>query len=181
MSWKSARSGEQKPVRTQRRMKAKIFCLSLANPHQALDAYMSFATATARKTSCSEWSHNPCLRRTCSAYRVAGSVTPRRCWLWLPLLQQLVIHYLQVEVENGKLGPMHVHRSFTASNRNCLSLSLFLSRSLWLLVVCCRLFSSARVLLCYFHHVLLVIRTSAAVAPSSSGVRIFDIYVHSVP
>ena len=42
-SWKSARSGEQKPVRIQRRMKAKIFCLSLAleNPHQALDAYMS--------------------------------------------------------------------------------------------------------------------------------------------
>ena len=32
-------------------MKAKIFCLSLAleNPHQALDAYMSFATATALK------------------------------------------------------------------------------------------------------------------------------------
>jgi len=36
----SARSVEQKPVRMQRRMKAKIFCLSLAleNPHQALDA-----------------------------------------------------------------------------------------------------------------------------------------------
>ena len=30
-------------------MKARIFCLSLAldNPHQALDAYMSFATAIA--------------------------------------------------------------------------------------------------------------------------------------
>jgi len=38
----SARSGEQKPVRMQRRIKAKIFCLSLVleNPHQALDAYM---------------------------------------------------------------------------------------------------------------------------------------------
>ena len=56
----------------QRRMKAKIFCLSFAleNPHQALDAYMSFVTATARKISCSESSHNPCLRRTRSAYRV---------------------------------------------------------------------------------------------------------------
>ena len=50
----------------QRRMKAKIFSLSsaLENPHQALDAYMSFATATARKISCSESSHKPCLRRT---------------------------------------------------------------------------------------------------------------------
>jgi len=38
-SWKLARSGEQKPVRMQRQMKAEIFCLSLAleNPHQALD------------------------------------------------------------------------------------------------------------------------------------------------
>ena len=68
----SARSGEQKPVRMQRRMKAKIFCLSLENPHQALDAYMSFATATARKTSSSESSHNPCLRKTRSAYRVCA-------------------------------------------------------------------------------------------------------------
>jgi len=36
-------------------MKAKIFCLSLAleNPHQVLDAYMSFATATVRKISLS--------------------------------------------------------------------------------------------------------------------------------
>jgi len=33
----------------------------LENPHQALDAYMSFATATAHKISCSESSHNPCL------------------------------------------------------------------------------------------------------------------------
>jgi len=43
----------------QRRMKARILCLSLAleNPHQALDAYMNFATATARKISCSESSH----------------------------------------------------------------------------------------------------------------------------
>jgi len=37
-----------------------------------LDAYMSFATATARKISCSESSHNPCLRRTRSAYRVCA-------------------------------------------------------------------------------------------------------------
>jgi len=37
-------------------MKAKIFCLSLAleNHHQALDACTRFATATARKISCSE-------------------------------------------------------------------------------------------------------------------------------
>ena len=44
----------------QRRMKEKIFCLSLAleNPHQALDAFMSFATATARKVIM----HNPCLQ-----------------------------------------------------------------------------------------------------------------------
>jgi len=61
-------------------MKAKIFCLSLANPHQALDAYMSFATATARKTSCSEWSHNPCLRRTRSAYyRVCAQAAMTLC------------------------------------------------------------------------------------------------------
>jgi len=46
--------------------------LALENPHQALDAYMSFATATARKISCSESSHNPCLRRTRSAYRVSA-------------------------------------------------------------------------------------------------------------
>ena len=66
----------------QRRMKAKIFCLSLAleNPHQALDAYMSFATATARKLSCSESSHtNPCLRRTRSAYRVCAQATMTLC------------------------------------------------------------------------------------------------------
>jgi len=65
----------------QRRMKAKIFCLSLAleNPHQALDAYMSFATATARKVSCSESSHNPCLRRTRSAYRVCAQAAMTLC------------------------------------------------------------------------------------------------------
>jgi len=58
----------------QRRMKAKIFCLSLVleNPRQALGAYVSFATATAWKISCSESSHNPCLRRTRSAYRVSA-------------------------------------------------------------------------------------------------------------
>jgi len=40
-------------------MSAKIFCLSLAleNHHQALDACTRFATATARKISCSEPSH----------------------------------------------------------------------------------------------------------------------------
>ena len=77
----SARSGEQKPVRMQRGMKAKIFCLSLAleNPHQALDAYISFATATARKTSCSESSHNPCLHRTRSAYRVCEQAAMTLC------------------------------------------------------------------------------------------------------
>jgi len=77
----SARSGEQKPVRMQRRMKAKIFCLSLAlvNPHQALDAYISFVMATARKISCSESSHNPCLRRTRSAYRVCAQATMMLC------------------------------------------------------------------------------------------------------
>ena len=76
----SARSGEQKPVRMQRRMKAKI-CLSLAleNPHQALDAYMSFATATTRKISCSESSNNPCLRRTRSAYRVCAQAAMTLC------------------------------------------------------------------------------------------------------
>ena len=80
-SCKSARSGEQKPVRIQRRIKAKIFCLSLAleNPHQALDAHMSFATATARKISCSESSHNPCLRRTRSAYRVCAQAAMMLC------------------------------------------------------------------------------------------------------
>ena len=45
-----------------------ILSLALENPHQALDAYMNFATATARKISCNESSHNPCLRRTRSAY-----------------------------------------------------------------------------------------------------------------
>ena len=60
----------------QRRM---IFCLSLENPHQALDAYMSFATATARKISCSESSHNPCLRRTRSAYRVCAQAAMTLC------------------------------------------------------------------------------------------------------
>jgi len=70
----SARSGEQKPVWMQRRMKAKIFCRSLA-----LDAYMSFAMATARKTSCSESSHNPCLHRTRSAYRVCAQAAMTLC------------------------------------------------------------------------------------------------------
>jgi len=53
--------------------------LVLANPHQALDAYMSFATATARKISCSESSHNPCLRRTRSAYRVCAQAAMTLC------------------------------------------------------------------------------------------------------
>ena len=66
-------------MRIQRRMKAKILCLSLAKPHQALDAYMSFATGTARKTSCSESSHNPCLRRTRSAYRVCAQAAMTLC------------------------------------------------------------------------------------------------------
>ena len=65
----------------QRRIKAKIFCLSLAleNPHQALDAYVSFATATVWKISCSKSSHNPCLRRTRSAYRVCAHAAMTLC------------------------------------------------------------------------------------------------------
>jgi len=51
----------------------------LENPHQALDAYMSFATATARKISCSESSHNPCLRRTRSAYRICAQAAMTLC------------------------------------------------------------------------------------------------------
>ena len=42
---------------------------------------MSFATATARKISCRESSHNPCLRRTHSAYRVCAQAdNPKRLW-----------------------------------------------------------------------------------------------------
>jgi len=40
---------------------------------------MSFATATARKISCSESSHNPCLRRTRSAYRVCAQAAMTLC------------------------------------------------------------------------------------------------------
>ena len=75
----SVTSGEQKPVRMQRQMKAKIFCLSLKNPHKALDGYMSFATATARKISRSESSHDPCLRRTRSAYRICAQAAMTLC------------------------------------------------------------------------------------------------------
>ena len=63
-------------------MKAKIFCLSLAafiawwgfsnGESPPGDGCISFATATERKISCSESSHNPCLRRTRSAYRVCA-------------------------------------------------------------------------------------------------------------
>ena len=58
-SWKSARSGEQKPVRMQRRMKAKIFYLSLAleNPHQALDACMFFARASSQQSPVNLYHH----------------------------------------------------------------------------------------------------------------------------
>ena len=44
-----------------------------------IDAYMSFASATARKISCSESSHNPCLRRTRSAYRVCAQAAMTLC------------------------------------------------------------------------------------------------------
>jgi len=46
---------------------------------------MSFATATARKISCSESSHNPCLRRTRSAYSLSirhRSQKLHRCCPW---------------------------------------------------------------------------------------------------
>ena len=39
---------------------------------------MSFATATARKISCSESSHNPCLHRTHSVYRVCAQAATDR-------------------------------------------------------------------------------------------------------
>jgi len=42
-------------------------------------AYMSFATATAWKISCSESSHNPRLRRTRSAYRVCAQAAVTLC------------------------------------------------------------------------------------------------------
>ena len=59
-------------------MKAKIFCLLLAleNPHQALDAFMSFAAL--RKISYTQ----PMLSRTRSAY-----IPPRNGTLYVPILK----------------------------------------------------------------------------------------------
>jgi len=54
------KSGEQKPRRTTRRMKAAIRCRSEddANPYQALQAYNNLVMTTDLKTACIE----PCSR-----------------------------------------------------------------------------------------------------------------------
>ena len=65
-------SGEQKPRRTPRRMKAAICCRSEddAYPQQALQAYSNLVMTTDLKTACRAVSHKPCARSIVSAYRV---------------------------------------------------------------------------------------------------------------
>jgi len=65
------KSGEQKPRRTPRRMKAAIRCRSDddAYPHQALQAYSNLVMTTA----CRAVSHKPCARSIVSAYKVCES------------------------------------------------------------------------------------------------------------
>ena len=66
------KSGEQKPRRTPRRMKAAIRCRSEddAYPHQALQAYSNLVMTTDLKTACRAVSHKPCACSIVSAYRV---------------------------------------------------------------------------------------------------------------
>jgi len=67
------KSGEQKPRRTPRRMKAAIRCRSEndAYHHQALQAYSNLVMTTDLKTACRAVSRKPCAR----------SIVQRRCGL----------------------------------------------------------------------------------------------------
>jgi len=67
------KSGEQKPRRAPRRMKAAIRCRSEDDAYlhlQALQAYSNLVMATDLKTACRAVSHKPCARSVVSAHRV---------------------------------------------------------------------------------------------------------------
>ena len=66
------KSGEQKPRRTARWMKAAICCRSedVVYPHQALQAYSILVMTTDLKTACRAVSHKPCAHSVVSAYKV---------------------------------------------------------------------------------------------------------------